>query len=264
MIKSSLHYYKTALKIIKKYTPENVLDREQFETLKNNPQFKALMSVFPGFIGILDLTSQSYIYISDNIKDFTSYSSEEYYQRGLELIISIFTEEHKLIIHDMVYPCIFEFIQKYSKSKDIRNLRCSFNYNITRRDGKVASMLQQMNIIHIDEQNKPMVVLYLVTEITEFRKDDGITLVISGKEINGLYQTLYCQSFNSNNSEKALTERELEILNLISQGKSSRQIAEFLCISIYTVFNHRKNMLKKMAVKSTGELLSKAIVKGMI
>ena len=47
-----------------------------------------------------------------------------------------------------------------------------------------------------------------------------------------------------------LTERELEILNLISQEYSSKEIAAELYISLHTVLSHRKNIIKKLKVKS--------------
>ena len=42
-----------------------------------------------------------------------------------------------------------------------------------------------------------------------------------------------------------LTRRENEIRSLIAEGLSSKQIAAKLCISYYTVANHRKNILQK-------------------
>ncbi|HAK79983.1 MAG TPA: hypothetical protein DCM71_24515 [Runella sp.] len=52
-----------------------------------------------------------------------------------------------------------------------------------------------------------------------------------------------------------LSEREKVILKLISEGNSSRDIAEQLGLSIYTVNNHRMNMIKKIQVKNSTELV---------
>lgn len=56
-----------------------------------------------------------------------------------------------------------------------------------------------------------------------------------------------------------ITPKEREILLLIADGLSSKQIAERLRISFYTVQTHRKNMLAKMGVKNTPELIVKAL-----
>ena len=52
-----------------------------------------------------------------------------------------------------------------------------------------------------------------------------------------------------------LSEKEKAILKLISEGNSSRDIAEQLGLSIYTVNNHRINMIKKTQVKNSTELV---------
>lgn len=53
-----------------------------------------------------------------------------------------------------------------------------------------------------------------------------------------------------------LTRREAEILALIGQGFTTKQIADRLCISCHTVSNHRKHICRKIGVSSTAELAS--------
>jgi len=56
-----------------------------------------------------------------------------------------------------------------------------------------------------------------------------------------------------------LTAREKEVLELVANGHSTKQIADKLKISIRTVESHRINMLKKMKVNNSAELIRKAI-----
>lgn len=56
-----------------------------------------------------------------------------------------------------------------------------------------------------------------------------------------------------------ITPREKEVLERVAQGNSTKQIADMLGISIRTVESHRINMLKKMKVNNTAELIRKAI-----
>ena len=63
-------------------------------------------------------------------------------------------------------------------------------------------------------------------------------------------------------SEKVvLSNREKEILNLIAQGKTSKQISEELFIAKTTVDTHRKNMIRKLEFNSGNELVKYAIDK---
>ena len=61
-----------------------------------------------------------------------------------------------------------------------------------------------------------------------------------------------------------LTEREMEILKLIADGKSNKEIANLLFISIRTVQNHRANMMGKLDIKKTADLVKFAIHQGYI
>jgi DNA-binding NarL/FixJ family response regulator len=56
-----------------------------------------------------------------------------------------------------------------------------------------------------------------------------------------------------------LTKREHELLNHIAAGLTSSEIAEKMCISEYTVNDHRKSLLRKFSVTNSVQLLRKAI-----
>jgi DNA-binding NarL/FixJ family response regulator len=56
-----------------------------------------------------------------------------------------------------------------------------------------------------------------------------------------------------------LSGRESEILGLISKGLTSKKVGEFLCISKRTVETHRRNILSKLNVKNTVEMVKYAI-----
>jgi len=61
-----------------------------------------------------------------------------------------------------------------------------------------------------------------------------------------------------------LTEREQQIFRLVAQGNSTRQIADFLCISIKTVEKHRTNIMSKLRIHDRFELLKYAIKIGVV
>jgi DNA-binding NarL/FixJ family response regulator len=56
-----------------------------------------------------------------------------------------------------------------------------------------------------------------------------------------------------------LTKREKEILKEVSMGLSTKLIADKLCISVRTVETHRINLMKKMEVHNSAELIKKAM-----
>ena len=58
-----------------------------------------------------------------------------------------------------------------------------------------------------------------------------------------------------------LTVREREILKLIAEGKSNKEIGDLLCISVRTVERHRANMMSKLNIRKTAELVQYALKK---
>lgn len=65
----------------------------------------------------------------------------------------------------------------------------------------------------------------------------------------------------ANKSKGMLTKRQIEILELIGQGKTSREIADLLFIGIHTVDTHRKNMVRILGLQGKGELMRYALEK---
>lgn len=65
-------------------------------------------------------------------------------------------------------------------------------------------------------------------------------------------------------AEAALTEREIQVLRLVAEGLNSREIAERLNISAKTVDTHRANIMEKLGVHNTAELIRVAIQKGLV
>ncbi len=70
-----------------------------------------------------------------------------------------------------------------------------------------------------------------------------------------------CQGKPSESADP-LTRREGEILKLIAEGQTNRQIGDLLCISHRTVQQHRLNIRKKLNLRKTADLVKYAIQKG--
>jgi len=61
-----------------------------------------------------------------------------------------------------------------------------------------------------------------------------------------------------------LTSREREVLQHIAEGKTNKEIATILNLSVYTVDAHRGRIMEKLNLHSTGELVRFAVRKGLI
>jgi DNA-binding NarL/FixJ family response regulator len=70
-------------------------------------------------------------------------------------------------------------------------------------------------------------------------------------------------SINDFSLGSVLTSREREVLQLVAEGKTSKQIASLLHVSVKTVEAHRQQIMDKLGIRSVAELTKYAIRKGI-
>ncbi len=74
----------------------------------------------------------------------------------------------------------------------------------------------------------------------------------------------YWSRARNGSGRPALSNRERQVLKLIADGKSNKEIGEALFISVHTVERHRANIMGKLGLKKTADLVKYAIQKGLI
>ena len=103
---------------------------------------------------------------------------------------------------------------------------------------------------------------YLLKSAIDVDLVGAIKAVAEGKRFigSGLKYVAYEQDDELNR----LTGREKQVLQLIAQGKSNKEIAALLELSVNTVSVHRANLMEKMNIHRTAELVLFAIRKGLV
>jgi len=111
---------------------------------------------------------------------------------------------------------------------------------------------------------------YLFKNCTYNQLIDAIKTVSSGKKyLSGdITETLINDYLNKEtdkeNNQSELTERELDVLKLYAEGKTTREISDTLFVSIKTVGTHRQHIMEKLDIKTTVEMIKYALKKGII
>jgi DNA-binding NarL/FixJ family response regulator len=113
---------------------------------------------------------------------------------------------------------------------------------------------------------------YLLKDSAESDLIHAIKAVSEGKayfspEISKVLAEDYVREINmrgADDSYDLLTSRERELLQLLVEGKSNKEIAGLLNLSLYTVETHRKNLQNKLNLHSFAELILYAVRKGII
>lgn len=96
--------------------------------------------------------------------------------------------------------------------------------------------------------------------------DCCLSINASSEKISQLLNP-FLSNKNLNESKKSisgLTERETEVVKLIALGKTNKEMADELFISIHTVISHRKNITEKLGIKSISGLTVYAILNNLI
>lgn len=161
-------------------------------------------------------------------------------KNGRDLVINengnytVFTEKHTELIdfvYDTVgndYPEAFKALEKlYCKS-------ANFKYLMIRR-------FLKCNFSKLDEN-------------PDIKEDKSFHLEFVPCPLRGecLVENIVCQpKYNSN-----LSDREIEIVKLLSKGKTAEEISTELYRSIWTIKNHRNNILRKTNCENTAALIT--------
>lgn len=113
---------------------------------------------------------------------------------------------------------------------------------------------------------------YLLKDSGEDDFIEGIRAVSTGKtyfspEVSKMLVEDYVREVKArgvDDSYDLLTPREKEVLHLLVEGKSNKEIASLLNLSPYTVETHRRNLQEKLNLHSFAELILYAVRKGVI
>lgn len=113
---------------------------------------------------------------------------------------------------------------------------------------------------------------YLLKDSAEYDLINAVKAVAQGKAffspaISKMLVEDYMRQLREREAEDSyelLTPRERQILQLLAEGKTNKETATVLELSPYTIETHRSNILQKLNLHSTAELILYAVRKGVI
>jgi DNA-binding NarL/FixJ family response regulator len=102
----------------------------------------------------------------------------------------------------------------------------------------------------------------LISAIDTLRKGGTYISPLLSPQLTDLFVERVTPTGKTRASGESLTIREREIIKLIAEGKSSKEIGGLLFISSRTVQHHRANIMRKLNLRKTADLVKYAIQKG--
>ncbi len=136
-------------------------------------------------------------------------------------------------------------------------------------DAKIISLSMHNDKRYITEMLKAGARGYLLKKGAFQELVAAIRVVMEGRiylspDITGIVVEDYLKNVPDNDTSirSLLTDRELEILQLVAEGKSMKEIAFLLGLSVKTVSNHRQNIMEKLKIDNIASLVKYAIREG--
>lgn len=143
-------------------------------------------------------------------------------------------------------------LEKLNKYKKIRTKRI-----ILSMYGE-ETLLRECFQLKIDayllKDTEPEILKNTIIEVHENRHEFSLAQLLENS--NQIEKNAFDDNFIKKHK---LSKREIEIINLIVKGLTNAKIAEKLMLSHYTIDTHRKNILLKLGVKNTAELVRFAL-----
>lgn len=211
---------------------------------------------------LIEVKQLRVIQVSGSILKYTGYSSAEFADNILLKFMSMFAAEHRSFMSIFV-TWILNIEKSLPTEYKSRQFISAWGMKLLHKDGR--SMRWYLNIVPIEfnQQKNPTLIMMSIQEVTHLVKgDDYCIRGIFGGESKKTF--VYYSNEEKTLTNEIISEREREVLQHISQGLDTRQIAIEMKISHNTVDNHRRNMLARTGMRDTTALIQLCRMVGVI
>ena len=206
------------------------------------------------FFCITNTVLQTFEYVSKNFTSCTGIKNKEMTEGGMNYFWSLF---HPDDIGPWIQTLksLMNFTMNELSEEKRNRMSYTWNYRIKDGKGEYMNIVQNTTPLQFDDTNKPIIGLAHYTVLDKRIKMD-ICATAKYLNKNNEYETLFFANLSNKNLLAAVSNRERDIIRLLLLKNSSKEISEKLHISKHTVDTHRRNILKKFNLTSTGELHS--------
>ncbi|WP_034041553.1 LuxR C-terminal-related transcriptional regulator [Wocania ichthyoenteri] len=214
------------------------------------------------FFCVTNTQDLSFEFISKNIKACLGVDKNELKARGMRYFWSkMHPDDLELWLKALNE--LMNFTLNNTSIDDRKKMSYTWNYRLKNAKDNYVNVIQNTTPLEFDSDDKPIIGLAHYTVLDSKIKLD-ITATAKILNANSEYETIYFNNFSQKLLSDGISNRERDIIRLLLLNKSSKAIAENLSISSHTVDTHRRNILKKLNISSTGELVALLKLKNTI
>lgn len=231
--------------------------------IENFKKVDELVPPGPRFFLVVNLNTYQYDFLGKGQYLVSGYDNELVQKEGIRFQTANMHPEDGEFIVSYSYKKYSELLASQTP-EERNNTILQHNYRFRHKDGHYVHLMEQVWGAKTDDQGKISAILvqvYQLPMIHPFRVNMIIKKLLPNQTS---YETLFCKTYPEAEQNIQLGNRERQILALLATGFTSTEIADKLSISYHTVRTHRKNILLKLEMKSTNELIAYGITNGLI
>jgi len=251
------------LAIIRSYQcNENVSagEYEKLNTLFNDPSFRLYAQKTHQAIAVYNFLENRYTYISEAVKLYCPGFDLENPEAGPDLFIGMMKPSSIEAMISIITPKMLTTSQDYKSQVTALRFSACIEINPV---SDIQWILLQTYLLSATAEGFPLLSCTMITDVTSIKKD--VLIHYSAHLIEkGNSRLLYSETMGSSGEGISLSKREIEVLELVSKGNTTKEISDILFVSFETVKKHRSNIMKKMNCTNTTELLNQAMVMGIV
>ncbi|MGL5889705.1 MAG: LuxR C-terminal-related transcriptional regulator [Bacteroidia bacterium] len=201
-----------------------------------------ILKHIPALVMMIDPANRSVKWANPQLEQLLGWTVEDATRSGSNFLSQLLVEDH-------------------DKMAEIAAVLSDDNHTVYQhlcrmnsRFGESMRFNSRFSVFERHENGAPKLLLCVALDITQQTETEN--------ELKALLRNMSTPEDDAR--VRSITRRELEVLQLIAQQYSTKQIADSLHISIPTVETHRRNLLRKINVKNTAGLIRFAVEQRLI
>ncbi|HEY2582736.1 MAG TPA: helix-turn-helix transcriptional regulator [Mucilaginibacter sp.] len=213
------------------------------------------------WIYLLDYTTGKYMITSNGVKNLIGYDIDRFLNNTIDTVLDIYDKDHLRLLDKEIFPDRFRLLNTIPANEH-PNYIFNYNFKLRNKRGEYVNLLQRNCFIKSDVNGNPLLSYGIITNIEHYKNENPVIDVIEKINDTGGFggtAVISKKHYYLNGEDRFFTKREKELLLWLIDGLSSKQIADKLFISEYTVINHKRNMMMKCNANNTAELVGFAI-----
>ncbi len=257
-----------SLESILKLFPNNSSEIEKSELsdlIAHLKYIESYTNTGSSLVYVLNYKTMRYEYLNNAFEMVLVDDVETLKNQGIKFFMENCHPADLKLLSSQVLPDLMGSFNMLSREEKFKS-RAQYNYRLRLKNGNYFNCLQQTSCIQLDSEGNPLLDLGFLSDLGNVKTNGKIKCHLSLLKEGSYHQQFYREYSNDliKPTKPNLTKRQLEITKQLANGKTSQEIADILYISLHTVNTHKRNIFKRLGIRSATELVGISTKNGWV